>query len=72
MEVFGGNYVRQPMTGLISSGIFTASGAPIDFSMPTGPWGTVTHVDISDALITPRAIGDDDVYHQTSITASLD
>jgi hypothetical protein len=82
-EISGGSYARQSITGSVASGVFTAGSMPLDFPTATGSWGTVTHVGIFDALTngnllaygaltTQRAIGDGDVYRQTSLTVSLD
>ena len=82
-EVSGGSSARQSITGSVASGVFTAGSMPLDFPSATGSWGTVTHVGIFDALTggnllasgaltTQRAIGDGDVYRQTSLTVSLD
>jgi len=81
-EVSGGDYARQSFSGSVSGDTFTAE-TNIDFPAATGSWGTVSHVGIFDAvtsgnllvygaLATSRAIGDGDIYRQSSLTVSLD
>lgn len=82
MEVSGGGYARQSVSGSVSGNTFSLA-ANVDFPPATGSWGAISHVGVFDAassgnllvwgaLSVPRTIADGDIYRQASLTISLD
>lgn len=79
-EPSGNNYTREeineaggstPKWGSVSSGAVT-NADDVDFNVPSGSWGTITHGVICDASTTGNALFYDDVVSQLVGTETTD